>query len=110
MMAQVMIARCERPRPAATEPTRPPFHQCRLTDLTPEQERLNRFGRGLDTSLSERGPDAGTMDQVRPQFPSLAPTTRNHRLVDLSSHTPSGGGLRADPVQKHDPGERISRK
>jgi hypothetical protein len=31
-------------------------------------------------------------------------------LVDLSSHTPSGGGLRADPVQKHDPGERISRE
>jgi hypothetical protein len=30
-------------------------------------------------------------------------------LVDLSSLTPSGGGLRADPVQKHDPGERISR-
>jgi hypothetical protein len=32
------------------------------------------------------------------------------RLVDLSSQTPSGGGQRADPVQKHDPGERISRK
>src|SRR5262249_32807144 len=35
---------------------------------------------------------------------------RFHRLVDLSSQTPLGGGQRADPVQKHDPGERISRE
>jgi hypothetical protein len=27
-------------------------------------------------------------------------------LADLSSLTPSGGGLRADPGQKDDPGER----
>jgi hypothetical protein len=31
------------------------------------------------------------------------------RLVDLSSQTPSGGGHRADPVEKHDPGGRTSR-
>jgi Polyketide cyclase / dehydrase and lipid transport len=39
-----------------------------------------------------------------------ASTTRHKRLVDLSSHTPSGGGLRANPVQKHEPGDRTSRK
>jgi hypothetical protein len=91
---------------SAAIPSMPP---CRHP--TTKQERLHRFGRGVDTSpLPERGPDAGTMDQVRPRHRSLAPTTQNLRLVDLSSLTPSGGGLRADPVQKHDPGERISRK
>src|SRR6516165_2895722 len=46
----------------------------------------------------------------RPQLSSWGPNHANPRLVDLSSLTPSGGGLRADPVQKRDPGERISRK
>ena len=46
----------------------------------------------------------------RPQLSSWGSNHANPRLVDLSSLTPSGGGLRADPVQKHDPGERISRK
>ena len=80
-MAHVMIARCA-PAPSspaqaraatrlrgydgpdATEPTGLPFHQCTLIDLTTEQkERLHPFGKGL-TRLPERGPDAGTMDQV----------------------------------------------
>src|SRR5215831_3153169 len=61
---------------------------------------------------------------MTPTFPSEVPTPgrwirsdrtsargtrpRVLRLVDLSSQTPSGGGQRADPVQKHDPGERMS--
>ena len=56
---------------------------------------------------------------MTPAFPSEVPTPgrwirsdrnmrrgpRVPRLVGLSSQTLSGGGLRADPGQKHDPGE-----
>src|SRR5215470_1852499 len=34
----------------------------------------------------------------------VAPDHAHPRLVDLSSQTPSGGGQRADPGQKHEPG------
>jgi hypothetical protein len=62
------------------------------------------FRAGQDTSLPEASPDAGTMDQVRPQTWRMAQTTRNARLVDLSSSNPIRWWPRADPEQKHDPG------
>jgi hypothetical protein len=37
---------------------------------------MTRFRAGGDTSLPERGPDAGTMDQVRPEVGPWHSTTR----------------------------------
>jgi Transposase IS116/IS110/IS902 family len=59
----------------ATEPRRPPFHQTCLVNLV-EEGAITPFRADRDTSLPERGPDAGMMDQVRPQHGSLVPTTR----------------------------------
>jgi hypothetical protein len=50
-------------------------------------------------SSGRRRKDA-QMDQVKPQVDPWHPTTRT---LDLSSQTPSGGGQRADPGQKHGP-------
>src|SRR5947209_7484817 len=60
----------------------------------------------MTPAFPKRGPDAGTMDRVRPQCGSWH-RPRYRRLADLSSQTPSGGGLSADPGQKQDPGERM---
>src|ERR1700689_2354995 len=57
-------------------------------------------------AFPKRGPDAGTMDQVRSTSGQSVP---NHAHVDWPAYplqTPSGGGLRADPVQKQDPAKR----
>src|ERR1700688_3881860 len=61
----------------------------------------------MTPAFPKRGPDAGTMDQVRPQ---CGPWHQNTLIVDWPTYplqTPSGGGLRADPGQKQDPGERM---
>jgi hypothetical protein len=84
MMAHVMIARCA-PAPsspaqarAATRlrgydcPTRPSQQACRsinapLSTSPPLHNKRSDYtilGKGLTPALPERGPDAGTMDQV----------------------------------------------
>jgi hypothetical protein len=63
------------------------------------------FRAGRDTSLPKRGPNAGTMGLVRPRSGSMISITRTVDWPTDPLHTPSGGGLRADPVQKQDPGE-----
>ena len=68
---------------------------------------MEGFRAGRDTSLPKRGPDAGTMGLVRPRSGSMISITRTVDWPTDPPHTPSGGGLRADPVQKHDPGERM---
>ena len=60
---------------------------------------------------SRRGPFAGTMDQVRPCGNFAVPPKGNpaSQIGRPGSHlTPSGGGRRADPVQKQDPGDQIN--
>jgi hypothetical protein len=81
----------------------PPFHQSSLVNLTVEEERLHCFGRVVTPAFPSEVPTTGTTDQVRPRS-TLWHQPRTCRLADLSSQTPSGGGQRADPVQKHDPG------
>src|SRR6201997_4797823 len=124
MTATAMIARSRRRRQAPrkcaprsgfgalTAPARPstglPCRQCSLI-IHPRQihqieEELRAFGRVMTPAFPKRGPDAGTMDQVRPQTWRMAQTTRNARLVDLSSSNPIRWWPRADPEQKHDPG------
>jgi hypothetical protein len=76
----------------------PSIHPCQ------PRRRGAMFRAGRDTGIPERGPDAGTIDQVSPQHGPLAPDYAHPRLLDLSSPTPSGGGQRADPGQKHKPG------
>ncbi len=61
------------------------------------------FRAGHDTSLPKRGPNAGTMDQVRPQSGSWQQTTLTLDWPPCPLRTPSGGGHRADPGQKQDP-------
>jgi hypothetical protein len=39
------------------------------------EKQLHSFGRVVTPGLPERGPDAGTTDQVRPRSTLLAPTT-----------------------------------
>src|SRR4029078_736480 len=50
------------------------------------------------------------MDQVRPLPTRSLRKARERRLVDLSSSNPIRWRPCADPVQKRDPGERITQK
>jgi hypothetical protein len=68
------------------------------------------FRGGLTPTFPKRGPDAGTMDQVRPHCATWHHTTRSVDWPAYPLQTPSGGGPCADPGQKQDPGERIPRK
>ena len=68
------------------------------------------FGRVRDTSLPERGPDAGTMDQVRPLVKPWHPTTRTLDWSAYPLRHHQVAALRADPGQKHDPGEGHTRQ
>jgi hypothetical protein len=62
-----------------------------------EQRNLTRrrndkgFRAGHDTSLPKRGPDAGTMDQVRPQSGSWQQTTLTLDWPTYPLQTPSAG-------------------
>src|SRR5437588_9937840 len=57
-------------------------------------------------AFPKRGPDAGTTGKVRPQCGSWHRTTHNVDWPALSSSDPIRWRPRADPEQKHDPGER----
>src|SRR5262249_37979208 len=90
-------------RPSANTPA---MSSCHLVNLTVEEERFKPFREVMTPDFPSEVPTPGRW--IRSDRMSARGTRpRFHRLVDLSSQTPLGGGQRADPVQKHDPGERI---
>src|SRR5512139_1047067 len=64
----------------------------------------------MTPAFPKRGPDAGTTGKVRPPSGPWHQTTLNVDWSTLSSSDPIRWRPRADPVQKHDPGERNPRK
>src|SRR5438552_4439878 len=75
--------------------------------LKAKEKRAKACGRAQDTSLpdtrSQRRDDGSGQAAMRA-------VASNHADVDWPTYplqTPSGGGPRADPGQKQDPGERI---
>src|SRR5215467_7131623 len=71
---------------------------------------ITLFRAGRDTSLPERGPDAGTMDQVRPQVGSWHQTTRT---LDWSTYPLKPHQVAASaptPDRSTNPAERLSRE
>src|SRR5215472_6740342 len=71
---------------------------------------ITLFRVGRDTSLPERGPNAGTMDQVRPQVGSWHQTTRT---LDWSTYPLKPHQVAASaptPDRSTNPAERMTRK
>ena len=64
----------------------------------------------MTPAFPKRGPDAGTMDQVRPQPGSWQQTTLNVDWPTYPLSNPIRWRPSADPGQKHDPGGREARK
>jgi hypothetical protein len=77
-------------------------------DLTKEKPRA--FGRVITPAFPNRGPDAGTTDQVRPQSGSWHQTTQTVDWPTYPLQTPSGGGRLRRPRTEARPRRKDARK
>src|ERR1700704_3708085 len=62
----------------------------------------------MTPAFPKRGPDAGTMDQVRPQSRSWHQTTLTADWPTCPLQTPSGGGLAPTPDRSKTPAKGCS--
>src|SRR6267142_1840736 len=62
----------------------------------------------MTPAVPKRGPDAGTMDQVRPQSRSWHQTTLTADWPTCPLQTPSGGGLAPTPDRSKTPAKGCS--
>src|SRR5258708_37382609 len=62
----------------------------------------------MTPAVPKRGPDAGTMDQVRPQSRSWHQTTLTADWPTYPLQTPSGGGLAPTPDRSKTPAKGCS--